>query len=296
MTELDPGMKELIALSANGDDPTERQRSKLRAAVLAQAGGAALASSTGAAAVGATAALSAAAGAGVATGASAAVVGAGATVGAGASLGTAAAGDSLVAFGVKLVAIGAVAVGVGTGGYVVATHRDTLVPIGATAPETLVPFGASAPSSAPAKVVAAPKPPPPEPPAPEPEPVVNTPPPPVVPVTAPVVRPHAAPLRVDSTATAPPDTFEDETQALRDALSGLRGGQPQSALAALDAQDARFPHGVLGEERAVARIEALCALGRTGEASTRASRFLAQHPGSLQAARVRASCGAPKSQ
>jgi hypothetical protein len=66
---------------------------------------------------------------------------------------------------------------------------------------------------------------------------------------------------------------------------------PERALAAINAQDARFPDGALREERAEARIVALCALGRVEEARAKASLFLQEHPRSLLASRVRASCG-----
>jgi hypothetical protein len=143
--------------------------------------------------------------------------------------------------------------------------------------------------------------------APEPTPIPAVNPPPEEPSAKPVVeavRAAVAPPRIASprpvvtnaASNAEPDTFEDETQALRSALSGLRAGRADSALAALDEQDTRFRRGALGEERAVARIETLCALGRTREAGEKATLFLTQHPRSVQAARVRASCGAPKSQ
>ena len=85
--------------------------------------------------------------------------------------------------------------------------------------------------------------------------------------------------------------FEAETHGLREALADLRDGRPERAIAGLDAEDARFGHGALGEERAEARIAALCALGRIDDARASASRFLQDHPRSLLAGRVRASCG-----
>ena len=48
--------------------------------------------------------------------------------------------------------------------------------------------------------------------------------------------------------------------------------------------------GVLREEQRAARILALCAAGRTGEAKAEAQRFLAESPRSPMAERVRSSC------
>jgi hypothetical protein len=291
VTELDPGAKELIALVGDADGPTERQRSRLRAAVLAEmgaVGGTALAESVGRAAANAAAGVAGAGAAGAVASLGAGAVGAGAGAG-----GAAIAGG--VAFAAKMVAIGAVLTGIGTGGYVVVSHqhREKLVAVGATAPaastsERLVAIGATA-ARAPAAVPApAPEAPPSAATATDPpvSPEETAPPPPPAAAAAPRPRP-----RPDSVPEVIPETFEEETQALREAVSALRGGHPETVLPALAAQDAKYPHGVLGEERAVARIEALCALGRTREANALASRFLAQHPRSLQAVRVRASCG-----
>jgi hypothetical protein len=101
----------------------------------------------------------------------------------------------------------------------------------------------------------------------------------------PPAAPEAAPRAV---ALSP---LEAETRALGGALTDLREGRAASALSALDAQRARFPDGALREERAEARIKALCALGRTEEARDNAARFFVEYPRSLLAGRVRASCG-----
>jgi hypothetical protein len=300
MTELDPGAKELIALVGDADGPTEKQRSRVRAAVLAQAGGvgtAALAESVGRAAANAAAGVAGAGAAGAVASLGAAGAGAGAGAG-GAALAGLTGG---AAFAAKMVAIGAVLTGIGTGGYAVVAHQrhEKLVAIGATAPaastsERLVAIGATARAHtgvAPSQAQGTEAPPV------SADPVVPDPVPHEEPAPAPEAPPPAAAVpvrprpRAEPVPEVIPETFEAETQALREAVSALRSGHPEVALPALAAQDAKYPHGVLGEERAVARIEALCAVGRTGEANTLASRFLAQHPRSLQAARVRASCG-----
>ena len=78
---------------------------------------------------------------------------------------------------------------------------------------------------------------------------------------------------------------------LREAQAGLRGHQGARALQALDEHARRFPHGVLAEERAAGRVFALCELGRIDEAKTAQGAFLAAHPSSPEADRVRKACG-----
>jgi hypothetical protein len=114
--------------------------------------------------------------------------------------------------------------------------------------------------------------------------------PPRPPVSTSLARLPVAPPDVAPRAVAP-SPLEAETRALGLALADLREGRASSALSALDAQRARFPNGALVEERAEARIKALCALGRAEEARDNAARFLVEYPRSLLAGRVRASCG-----
>jgi hypothetical protein len=85
-------------------------------------------------------------------------------------------------------------------------------------------------------------------------------------------------------------TLEIETRLLRDAEALRRAGNGARALVLLDEHAARFPNGVLAEERTAARVFALCDLGRVSDASGEAQRFLAERPRSPLAARVRASC------
>jgi outer membrane protein assembly factor BamD (BamD/ComL family) len=68
----------------------------------------------------------------------------------------------------------------------------------------------------------------------------------------------------------------------------LSGGRLKEALSALDGYDASFPHGVLAQEAEAMRIDALVRSGQSSAANARASRFLALHPDSPQAPRVRA--------
>jgi hypothetical protein len=117
------------------------------------------------------------------------------------------------------------------------------------------------------------------------------------PAPAQAAIPGAAPVpsAVHMQPAAVPPAIEAETRALRSALADLRDGRADRALASLDAQIARFPEGVLAEERSEARIMALCAVDRTGEAREAAARFLAEYPRSVLAGRVRASCAGTSS-
>jgi outer membrane protein assembly factor BamD (BamD/ComL family) len=85
-------------------------------------------------------------------------------------------------------------------------------------------------------------------------------------------------------------SFPEELTALRDAQRALKRGDGAEALAQLDALAGRHPDGVLQEERLAARVLGLCAAGRTAEARDAGRRFVAEHPGSVQIDRVRASC------
>jgi outer membrane protein assembly factor BamD (BamD/ComL family) len=77
---------------------------------------------------------------------------------------------------------------------------------------------------------------------------------------------------------------------LASAYAQLRAGQPARALATIEQHERRFPSGSLTESREVARVLALCALGRKQDARDEATGFLATHPGSPFTARVRAVC------
>jgi hypothetical protein len=91
-------------------------------------------------------------------------------------------------------------------------------------------------------------------------------------------------------APAPESTLESETRLLQDAEKRRRAGDGEGALSLLAEHASRFPHGVLTEERAAARVFTLCDLGRSAEARVEGERFLQDAPRSPLAARVRASC------
>jgi hypothetical protein len=72
------------------------------------------------------------------------------------------------------------------------------------------------------------------------------------------------------------------------ARSLAESGDATGALQSVDQYDRAYPHGVLSEEAALLRIEALAARGDRAAAATFAKRFLSEHPRSVHAAKVRA--------
>jgi len=101
-----------------------------------------------------------------------------------------------------------------------------------------------------------------------------------------------AELQAPATADAAPepDPLRAETAALRAAQGALRSGDARRALALLDEQDERFRAGSLQEERAAARVLALCqAYGPEGVRGA-AERFEQRFPQSALLARVRSAC------
>lgn len=118
----------------------------------------------------------------------------------------------------------------------------------------------------------------------------------------PARAPQTQALKIDDAPAqvlAPPNAaiqanqLKAETEALRAAQSALRGGDATRALALLDAQQARYRAGLLQQERAAARVMALCQAGRATEARAAAERFESDFPRSPLVARVRTSCREP---
>lgn len=161
----------------------------------------------------------------------------------------------------KLLVVAAVA----TGGAVLA-HRATSSEV---KPQPVVPI---ATTNAPAVVV-----------------VSSTP-----PALAPIEEPPPAPVVVKEPVVAakpkpkPESTLAAELQSLRDAHVALREGRAGDALAIVDGMKGSS----LAQERSATRVLALCALGR-GDARTAADSFLAAHPSSPLAPRVRTACAIP---
>jgi len=82
-----------------------------------------------------------------------------------------------------------------------------------------------------------------------------------------VVPSSSRPTRVAAVAPPPPSELAREAQVLAPALRWLRsGGDPASALRAVEGYLRRFPNGVLAREARFARVEALVMLHRSEEA------------------------------
>jgi hypothetical protein len=134
----------------------------------------------------------------------------------------------------------------------------------------------------------------------------DQPPPPSAP-PAPVADPAAArPVKVAHPAPRPAaaataaladnaraSQLREESAMILDARRVLRGGDPARALALLDAARARFPAGILVQEREALTIEALVRAGQRALATKRAEAFLRDYPKSPHAADVRSAVVEP---
>jgi len=90
---------------------------------------------------------------------------------------------------------------------------------------------------------------------------------------------EVTPSTARSTAAAPARPAESEAEFLERARGSL-GQSPSVALSLANQHRARYPSGVLAEEREVIAIEALKRLGRTAEAERRIEAFTRRYPGS----------------
>ncbi len=106
---------------------------------------------------------------------------------------------------------------------------------------------------------------------------------------APARAAHAASAK--RAAAEPAPDVAGEIALLNEAQRALASGRADRALQLLDRHAREFPHGSLGEERAAARIIALCALGRETAARAEIAAFVRQSPESPLLERVRAACG-----
>lgn len=119
--------------------------------------------------------------------------------------------------------------------------------------------------------------------------------------TVPIVSARNAPKTraapsASVTAAAPAsaeDPLHAEIRELRTAQQALRVGDGARVLALLNGQDTVYSAGSLQEERAAARVLALCQVGRTSEARSLAQRFEQRWPSSPLVARIRNSCWQP---
>lgn len=103
------------------------------------------------------------------------------------------------------------------------------------------------------------------------------------PSVAPAVAPAAEPA-------ADPDTLVVELGLIRRAHAAANAGNHTEALRILGEHAARFPSGSLAVEREGARAISLCGAGRTTEGRPLAERFLRAHPGSPLRSRVSRAC------
>ena len=97
-------------------------------------------------------------------------------------------------------------------------------------------------------------------------------------------------VKVGRSSRTPASTtsqLEEESRALLAVRRALRGGDPSTALRLLQQLRARFPQGVLAQEREALTIEALSRSGQQGLATQRATEFVARYPESPYAAEVR---------
>jgi hypothetical protein len=106
---------------------------------------------------------------------------------------------------------------------------------------------------------------------------------PVKPATAEQSRPPAPPRA--------PNRLAQEVEILSRAGADVRGGRAVAALLALEEHERKFPSGALAEERSAARVQALCALGRTKDAEAELARLARLSPTSAHSARARKACG-----
>ena len=275
MSELGPNARALLDAASGGDEPTTADRDRVRTAIGTRL---AVGIAAGAAAATAVKSAGAAASAGVG-GATAAMSGATTAAAVAAPLGL----GTKVLLSLALVS----AVGAGAASYVDSTPRRpvpadvTMAPTtaatvraappkaaeGMAKPSTQAPAATTAETAAPPIATAAPT-------------VITT-----------AATPAAAPTPTQTIAAPPASSVGAELSLLRDAHAALQSGDAARAVVLLDEHARRFPAGALGEERDAARIFALCALGRAGEARAAGDRFLAAYPRSPHGARVRSSCG-----
>jgi hypothetical protein len=262
-TELTPDAQAILDAGRDLDGAGDLEKARVRRALFAKivAGGAVLGAASTAAADGGAAATTT-------TGSVAASGGATAT-GTFATLATPLA---------KILIPLAVIVGGGAGGLVAWRAQRALGPAPAPAPVT-------APSVTPAPAPAAPALAPVIEPAPTRAPAARA---------TPAHHAHAAaPARAEPAAAPATNRLAEEMALLAAANAELRRGDARRALSLLDDYDRRYPEGVLREEVLATRVIARCQLGGAPDKAARhgAAAFLARHPASPLAPRVRSSCG-----
>jgi hypothetical protein len=116
--------------------------------------------------------------------------------------------------------------------------------------------------------------------------------PPQAAARAAATAPSAEPERLTAApaANAQPPSLVDESRALGAVQAALNTSDATGAIRLLDAQDRQFATGSLVQERAAARVLALCMAGRTVDAHAARDQFLVAYPGSPLARRINAAC------
>jgi hypothetical protein len=99
---------------------------------------------------------------------------------------------------------------------------------------------------------------------------------------------RAAPAARPWRARAP--DLHEALRLLQRAQQALRDGNPKAASEDLDQLDSKVAREVLAEERLVARILTLCALGERPQAELLTREMLAAQPGSVYRGRIERSC------
>ncbi len=100
--------------------------------------------------------------------------------------------------------------------------------------------------------------------------------------------------RAPVASSRPADSLAEEVAILSRASAELHAGRPAAALLALEEHRRRFPRGVLAQERTSARVQALCALGRTKQAQAELTQLARSSPNSPHVARAKKACGSEK--
>jgi hypothetical protein len=114
----------------------------------------------------------------------------------------------------------------------------------------------------------------------------------VTPVLAEVTPPQTQPKTKEPNARVREssrgrDSLAEEVSILSRAETELHSGRAENALKSLAEHERRFPNGILAEERTAARIQALCALGRSAQANGQMARL---RPGSLHGEQSQQAC------
>ena len=101
------------------------------------------------------------------------------------------------------------------------------------------------------------------------------------------VAAHSARSGSVAPTQAPGASLAEQVQSLDRARLALRSGQAGAALREIAHYRSSWPNGVFLTEASVLEIEALAARGERGLAAARATEFVAAHPDSPQAGRLR---------